>query len=266
MVTAKGVIRKLEGHPGSPVVYALPLGDGTIPLNVLLGSAIRLRHTGAIFCIRCGRRTSRSFAQGYCFPCFEEAPECAPCIIRPDLCRAHEGVGRDMAWEQEHHLCEQVVYLAWTGGIKVGVTRAQQRLIRWIDQGASAAMVLALAPNRYLAGLLEVECGRHVSDRTNWRRMLSHQAPDVPQMLATRTKLRETMSPSLGEFLSSNTELTDLEYPVQHYPEKVVSVGFDKQSDVGGVLTGIKGQYLMFEGGQVINIRKYQGYGIEFEQ
>ena len=51
-------------------------------------------------------------------------------------------------------------------------------------------------------------------------------------------------------------------YPVLAYPQKVKSFNLDKDPVAGGVLQGIKGQYLIFDGG-VINLRKYTGYKVE---
>ena len=50
-------------------------------------------------------------------------------------------------------------------------------------------------------------------------------------------------------------------YPVRTYPQKVKSFNLDKDPRAGGHLQGIKGQYLIFEGG-VINLRKYTGYQV----
>ena len=52
-------------------------------------------------------------------------------------------------------------------------------------------------------------------------------------------------------------------YPVTAYPEKVKSVSFDKERSIEGFLVGIKGQYLIFSDGRVLNIRKHTGYQIE---
>jgi hypothetical protein len=49
---------------------------------------------------------------------------------------------------------------------------------------------------------------------------------------------------------------------VQGYPDKIASYNFDKDPLVEGTLLGIKGQYLMFDGG-VINVRRYAGYHVE---
>ncbi|HRP59827.1 MAG TPA: DUF2797 domain-containing protein, partial [Vicingus sp.] len=44
---------------------------------------------------------------------------------------------------------------------------------------------------------------------------------------------------------------------------KVTSIGFDKVPEYTGKLIGIKGQYLYFENGIVLNIRTYSGYVVE---
>ena len=56
----------------------------------------------------------------------------------------------------------------------------------------------------------------------------------------------------------------DLKYPVSEYPVKIKSLNFDKDPIVSGRLTGIKGQYLLFNEDRVINIRKFGGYLIKF--
>ena len=51
-------------------------------------------------------------------------------------------------------------------------------------------------------------------------------------------------------------------YPVQAWPTRVRSFNLDKDPTAGGVLQGIKGQYLIFDAG-VINLRKYTGYEVD---
>ena len=64
--------------------------------------------------------------------------------------------------------------------------------------------------------------------------------------------------------LPEDNEIFTFEYPVLHYPEKVKSINLDKEPDILGKLSGIRGQYLIFEDNRVINIRKYSGYEIVF--
>ena len=44
----------------------------------------------------------------------------------------------------------------------------------------------------------------------------------------------------------------------------MTSLSFDKKEIIEGTLLGIKGQYLIMDCG-VLNIRKHQGYKIQFE-
>jgi hypothetical protein len=51
-------------------------------------------------------------------------------------------------------------------------------------------------------------------------------------------------------------------YPVEAYPTKVKSLNFDKTPHISGRLSGIRGQYLLFDNNTVLNIRKFSGYHI----
>ena len=67
---------------------------------------------------------------------------------------------------------EAPVYLSKTAGNKVGVTKESQIPTRWIDQGAIQALIIARVPYRQAAGAIEISLKKHVSDKTNWRKML----------------------------------------------------------------------------------------------
>jgi hypothetical protein len=257
----QGILRKMAVSPGEPVEYSLRVGDESASINSIVEKTLSLSFTGQIVCIACGRNTRKSFAQGYCYPCFQDSPECAPCIIRPELCQAHEGIGRDMEWERKHHLQEHIVYLTHTGTVKVGVTRSTNVPARWIDQGATMAMVIARTPNRYEAGLLEVAFKEHITDRTNWRKMLQGDSATEEALISEKERLLPVVA-HLPHVLPE-AELIRIAYPVNSYPAKVKSLGFDKQPEISGTLVGIKGQYLMFEGDEVLNVRKHQGYCVD---
>jgi hypothetical protein len=260
-----GNIRKMEAFPEKVVQYFLPLGNEKINMNELIGTPITMEYLGHIHCIKCGRETRKSFAQGYCYPCFTTAPETEECVLRPELCRAHEGVARDMEYAKKHCLSDQVVYLSLTSGIKVGVTRSSQVPTRWIDQGAIRAVELARTPNRYKAGLLEVALKAHIADKTNWRKMLSDSDPGDADLLKEKQRLSSLVPSDLASFITKDKHLLEFEYPVLHYPEKIKSLNFEKDPVVSGVLTGIKGQYLMLDQNRVINIRKFGGYLIRLQ-
>jgi len=255
-----GNIRKMEAFPEKVIQYNLPLGKQKIFMNNLIGKPISMEFQGHIHCIRCGRETRKSFAQGFCYPCFSTAPETEECVLRPELCRAHEGVARDMEYAKQHCLSEQVVYLSLTSGIKVGVTRGSQVPTRWIDQGAIRALVFARTPNRHSAGMLEVAMKDHLADKTNWRKMLAGSDPGEVDLPLEKRRLIPLVPPELAPYITEDSQQVELDYPVLDYPEKIKSLNFDKDPLVTGLLKGIKGQYLILDQNRVINMRKFGGY------
>jgi hypothetical protein len=255
-----GNISKMESSRREVVEYLLPLGNVKINMNELIGQVIQLEYQGKIHCMKCGRETRKSFAQGYCYPCFTTAPETEECVLRPELCRAHEGVARDMEYAEKHCLSDQVVYLSITSGLKVGVTRSAQVPTRWIDQGALRAIEFARTPNRYTAGLMEVAMKEHIMDKTNWRKMLSGSDPGHIDLVKEKERLKAMVPGELISYLTDDSNVMELTYPVERYPEKIKSLNFDKDPLVSGVLMGIKGQYLIFDLDRVINVRKFGGY------
>jgi hypothetical protein len=259
-----GGLLKMKADLKAPIHYHLPIGSELIDVNSLINKRIRLTYENDIFCINCGAKTYKSFNQGMCYPCFQSSPLASECIIHPERCQAHLGIGRDMEWETKYHLTPQIVYLALTANAKVGITRKPQIPTRWIDQGAVQTVVLAEAPNRYLAGMIEVSLKAFIADKTHWQKMLKNQInPDV-NLLELKKEMTQNLSPELRKYVV-DSELQDLSYPVLEYPEKVKSLSFDKLPVVEGVLTGIKGQYLMFDYLNVLNIRKHQGYVVSLE-
>ena len=260
-----GIIRKMATKLTEPVEYYLPIGENQVGLNQLLNHKITLRFQGEIICIDCGKQTKKSFAQGFCYPCFMSSPLTSECILKPELCLAHEGVARDMEWAEEHCLKNHYVYLSRTAGMKVGVTRSHQIPTRWIDQGAVEALQFAKTPNRYLAGAIEVALKEHISDRTAWQRMLKNDVDYSITLVDAAQKLELHLDSIYHDYILNDSELVEIEYPVIQYPEKVKSLSFDKQAEISGTLIGMKGQYLYLNENQVLNIRKHTGYVIELE-
>ena len=258
-MSTHGQLMKMRVQHDEVVQYRLPVGDEKIDMNARIGAPISLSFDGEIRCISCDKPTKKSFGQGFCYPCFRSAPEASECIIRPELCRAHEGEARDMEWAKRHCLRDHIVYLAKSSAIKVGITRDSQIPTRWIDQGASEAIEFARTPNRYTAGLVEVALKEHLTDRTNWRRMLKNEIAD-DDLIEIKAALSTELDHELEPYLTSNVEVTQIEYPVSRFPDKVKSVGFDKYPQIDGELLGIKGQYLLLDDDRVLNIRKHQGY------
>lgn len=247
--------------------YQLPLGDQTLDMNALLGSRLKIEYDGAINCVHCNRKTSKSFNQGYCYPCFRRLAQCDSCIVSPEKCHYFEGTCREPEWADAHCMTDHIVYLANTSGLKVGITRGSQVPTRWIDQGAVQAVPLFRVANRLQSGLLETVFKQHVADKTGWQAMLKGDPP-VTDLAASRDHLLAECEFDIAALVErfgdasikalSETE-TRIAFPVQQYPAKVKAFNLDKQPLAEGTLLGIKGQYLLFDTG-VINMRKYGGY------
>lgn len=264
MLSYSGTIIKMRTSLEEDARYILPVGGNMIEMNSLIGKELSLEYLHEIYCIGCGRKTKKSFAQGYCYPCLMNSPETDKCILHPELCEAHEGISRDMEWSESHCLQDHFVYLSDTTGLKVGVTRVSQVPTRWIDQGATQAIRIARTPNRYLAGTIEVFLKDHFRDKTNWRNMLTNKQDLLPDLLQEKEKAIALMPDEFRQYMIDDNEITYVHFPIREYPVKVTSLSFDKTPVVTGILVGIKGQYLIFSDGRVLNVRKHNGYKIEF--
>lgn len=252
------------GKLSNPINYQLPIGDRLVDVNSLIGKELTFSYENQIFCVDCGRQTYKSFNQGFCYSCFQNSPLASECIIHPERCQAHLGIGRDMEWETKYHLTPQIVYLALTANSKVGITRMEQIPSRWIDQGAFQTIILAKTPNRYLAGKIEVHLKSFISDKTHWQKMLKNDINKDIDLRILKQEMIQNLSHDLKQYVIDSSVL-ELNYPVEQYPVKIKSLGFDKMSQIKGTLTGIKGQYLMLDNQFVLNIRKHTGYLVSLE-
>jgi hypothetical protein len=259
-----GRLKKMKTALENVVHYSLVLSE-SVDMNTLIGQPIELQYSGVITCTSCGKRTNKSFGEGFCYPCFRDAPEAAECIIRPELCRAHLGEGRDPEWEARHHNQPHVVYLALTDAVKVGITRADQVPTRWIDQGAYQAIPLARTANRYEAGVLEVALKSFFTDKTNWRKMLRNENDTTVDLVEEKWRIEELLPGDLRDFITDEEDITKIHYPVLTYPNKLNSINLDSEMHFAGKLLGIKGQYLLLDNDRVINLRKYTGYEVELK-
>lgn len=253
--------------------YAMRLGEEKMPMNDLLGQSLTLRYQGEIHCLNCQRLTKKSFSGGFCFPCSQRLAQCDMCFLKPELCHFDQGTCREPDWGQAVCMQDHIVYLANSSGLKVGITRINQVPTRWVDQGATQALPIFRVRSRYQSGLVEVMFKNHVSDRTDWRKMLKGQADPI-DLAAERDRLLnecESEIQALQKQFDDNSiailpgeQEQQIIYPVTEYPVKVSSFNFDKTPEVSGVLKGIKGQYLIFDKG-VMNMRKFSGYEVEME-
>ncbi|VAW73071.1 FIG00953934: hypothetical protein [hydrothermal vent metagenome] len=268
-----GNIQKMLSQLSDTVQYHLPMGDEKVDMNALLGHALQFSFQDTINCKHCGRKTKKSFNQGFCYPCFQSLAQCDICIIKPEKCHYAQGTCREPEWGEAFCLQPHYVYLANSSGLKVGITRGTQIPTRWIDQGASQAIPFFKVKDRLTSGQLEVIFKNHVADKTSWQKMLKGKAENI-DMLSRRAELYELCKSSIDEVSSSlgdnaieyleNERPVEINFPVNEYPVKVKSFNFDKTPVVTGKLNGIKGQYLILDTG-VLNMRKFAGYKLSLE-
>ena len=78
----------------------------------------------------CGRKTAKSYAQGYCYPCFRKLPQCDSCIVSPEKChvitsysihytKLYERLQEQTAVEREYLLAAPVIAQALQGQISL---------------------------------------------------------------------------------------------------------------------------------------------------
>lgn len=268
-----GLIEKMrvKHTQGSVIDYHLPIGDELVHMNPLIGQNIQIIFNGEIKCLNCERATKKSYSQGYCYVCMTKLARCDTCIMSPEKCHFDKGTCREPEWAEEFCMTDHIVYLANSSGLKVGITRVNQMPTRWIDQGAIQALPIMRVSTRQISGLVEVAFKAFTADKTNWRKMLKNEVEPL-DLIGKRDHLLEQVKDSLNALTNqygiNNIQLLedakplDFDYPVTEYPTKVTSYNLDKSPIVEGKLMGIKGQYLILDGG-VINLRKYTSYRLQ---
>ncbi|CAN1564540.1 Protein of unknown function DUF2797 [Flavobacteriaceae bacterium] len=263
-MTYEGVLKKMQTEFENPIQYYLIFQDSFLNVNQLLNKNIEINFVG-YQCLNCGKK-KKIFRQGFCYDCFFSSPAVGDWIMKPELSTAHLGIqDRDLAYEEKVQLQPHIVYLALSSEVKVGVTRNTQVPTRWIDQGAEKAIAIVEVPNRYLAGITEVALKNHFADKTNWRKMLTNDIVHI-DLIEERSKLEQLIPAEVREyFYSEKNDLYEMNYPVLEYPNKINSLSLDKTPNFKGKLTGIKGQYLIFEDGTVFNVRSSEGYVVRID-
>ncbi len=266
----EGNIRKMNVGLTDTVDYSLPLYQNlepneNAPMTSLVGKDIKIQFDGLINCVATGKKINKTFGEGLSYDAWRNAPQAVESIINPELDQSHLGIGlRDLDWERTRHAKPHYVYLALTSAMKVGVTKENSIPSRWIDQGAWKVMKFAKTPYRQKAGMIEKELKAHISDKTNWRKMLTDERADI-DFSSERQRLKDLLPIHLKQFVLPENDILEITYPVIEYPEKVKSVKLDSNPVIESKLMGIRGQYLLLEDGKVINLRSHAGYYITLE-
>ena len=93
--------------------------------------------------------------------------------------------------------------------------------------------------------------------------MLKNKSVQEYFLQEEKLNANQLLSVELQQYFYPDNHIWQFNYPVLSYPEKVSSVTFDKEPNISGILNGVKGQYLIFSDGKVLNIRKHSGYFLE---
>ena len=256
-------LKKMDTELKDVVQYTLDIHGEIHQMNDYIGQSIKIEWNGKVIC-SCGKVMKKFYRSGFCYTCYWESPFASQSIFKPELCTAHLDIEeRDLEWEKKFQIAPHYVYLANSSGIKVGITRGSQGVIRWMDQGASQAILLAEVPNRRFSGDIEVSLKRFVDDITNWRKMLSGE-PNPVDLVKMKEELSVHVPEELKQYILPNNTVTEIKYPVTKYPRKINSTKLDKTPIITGELVGIKAQYLLLDGDRVFNIRSHEGYIANF--
>ena len=254
----EGVLRKMLVELKNDVNYFLDFDVDFLNINSLIKKKIKLKHVG-YECLNC-KSDQTIYRQGFCKNCFFEIPSTSDWIMKPELSKAHLNIEeRDLEYEKKIQLKPHILYLAFSSSLKVGVTRKSQVPFRWIDQGAISAIEIAEFPNRYLAGISEVELKKYYSDKTNWREMLKTKNFEINLELERKNCFQNIPNEAKNNISKDSFSQININYPVIKHPTKPKSLNIIKEGLFEGKLVGIKGQYLIFDDETVFNIRSNEG-------
>ena len=256
-----GVLKKMVSEYGNEIIYYLNFENEFMVMNQFLDKKIKLIFNG-YECLNC-KSDEIIFRQGYCKKCFYDLPITGDWIMKPELSKAHLNIeDRNLEYEKKVQIQPHIIYLAFSSHLKVGVTRKSQLTTRWVDQGAHQAISLAEAPNRFLAGICEVELKSYYSDKTNWRKMLENNFETIDLKKEKDMAVQKIPEKIFSKLIPKTDDPLTIKFPVLKIPEKVKSLNIVKENNFEGILKGIKGQYLIFEDNSVFNIRSNEGLQI----
>ena len=244
-------------HIDSDAAYITFDQERTITLKPSPQNIIHLVCTEAAACIHCQRSIKTNAYGGYCFPCSRKLARCDLCVLKPSLCHYHLGTCREPTWGDTYCMVQHIVYLAWTSGFKIGLTRHNRFQTRLREQGSYIACPLYITDNRKIAGDIEHQLTTWYSDRTDWRKMLRNGPLDEAIFFQQYQEVVKKMDLHLGLCAQPYTP-TITHYTV--YGEITTqSLGKTHKSfEIQSVLCGIKGHYLIFNTG-VLSLRSLIG-------
>lgn len=256
----QGSLPKITHSFDDTIQSYIPIGSHVLHVNGLIGRTLKFEFTGQSHCKSCvGQFEGELFRMGFCKRCFFESPFAGDYIVSPEKSTAHLGqADRDLSVESEIQLKPHTVYLADSGGVKVGVTRGESPWHRWMDQGASEGLAIARTNNRYEAGVIEVALKQHFADKTFWKPMLSGQrAPNSLKEAAQ--KARAHWPKEMDPFWLEDGESRVLNFDMPESLPQLTRFKLKAGDVLEAKLIGVRGQYLVFEDGRCWSTRAQEG-------
>lgn len=253
----EGYIEPMLVYHKTPIKYYLFINKTLLFVNDIIGKSVLIKYIYEK-CKKCKAYTI--YNQGYCKHCYFTAPEIYPAIIRPELSVSHLNIEiKNLQIEQQIELQPHTVYLSVTSNPKIGVTKKINVKQRWMNQGAIQAIKFIQTSNRYLAGKVEHFFKKNIRDKTNYRIMLKkkHTNTNLLKIKSCLTKFFFAKK-FIGCCLDQDNKIYNFKYPIQSYPEQIKSITLKNKKTIKDKLVGIKGQYMIFKNGEVINIMKHQ--------
>ncbi|WOX79197.1 DUF2797 domain-containing protein [Candidatus Shikimatogenerans bostrichidophilus] len=177
-------------------------------------------------------------------------------IFNPILCSSNNN-NKINNFEFKKH----IVYLSFTSNFKIGVTIKSNFINRLMDQGAIKAIIIAYTPNRYIAGVIEKIVKQYISDKTNFRIMLTNKFKKKINILKIKKKIINILiKTNYYKYIINNNKIFYFNYPIIKYPKIIKIIKLNKIKNITLKLKGIKGQYLIFNNNYVLNIINHIGF------
>lgn len=251
---------------------------------LLQNNILKLKHLGNFSCNSCHKITKKLF-EGFCFPCFKYKACADRCIMSPHLCHYQAGTCREPKWGDSYCYQPHYLYLSYTDKFKIGLTRENQIPTRWVDQGATAAAILAKVTSRHQAGLLEQKLKEIIPDKSHWLNMIKNgnNKPTIAEFKETQQKILAWMASenicNKQQFIAptpthlsienkiilfKNPVIVYLSYPFPNNINKFKSINLEKTPEFQDEILGIKGQYIIFKE-LVFNMRRHEGFIVDLE-
>ena len=279
---------KLNNQVQLQAHYSIKIGENHV--NLEQGDYLSLKHAGLYQCSSCLKKIKKIYS-GFCYVCLTKKACADMCLLNPFRCHFSHGTCREPQWGLNFCYQPHYVYLSYTDKYKVGITRKNQILSRWVDQGATMGSPLCLVNSRHQAGQLEKALTEILSDKSHWQKMLKggNESPSsdefyskqtsvlqwLKEILNTRSNLivpfQTTTNPNEANIPLNPIQLFEspacvkIHFPVPEKSEKIKSISLEKMPAINQKITGIKGQYLFFED-QVFNMRSHEGFVVQLEK